>query len=85
MIRTQVICDKCDKEIKGCDPSISFEMKILFNRGNVMAHLERNYEGHFCKECGRDWLLKTLPKRAAAEHIRDWTGEVLVSGGSELV
>lgn len=85
MIRTQVICDKCDKEIKDSDPSISFEMKILFNKGDEMAHLGKNYEGHFCKECGRDWLLKILPKRAAAERIRDWTGEVLVSGGSELI
>lgn len=85
MIITKVICDKRGKEIKDSDPSISLDMKILFIKGDEMTHLGRNYEGHFCKECGRDWLLKTLPKRAAAERIRDWTGEVLVSGGSELV
>ena len=85
MIITKVICDKCDKEIKDSDPSILLNMEILFNKGDEMAHSVRKYEGHFCKDCGRDWLINTLPKRAAAERIRDWTGEVLVSGGSELV
>ncbi len=85
MIITKVICDKCGKEIKDSDPSISLDMKIVFDKGDEMAHLGKNYEGQFCKECGRDWLLNTLPKRAAAERIRDWTGEVLVSGGSEVL
>lgn len=85
MIITKVICDKCGKEIQDSDPSMELDMKIVFNKGDEMAHLGKNYGGNFCKECGRDWLLKMLPKRAAAERIRDWTGEILMKGGRELV
>lgn len=52
--------------------------------GRWIYHIDDLFPAESTKECGRDWLLKTLPKRAAAERIRDWTGEVLVSGGSEV-
>lgn len=92
MIIKQIICDKCGKEIFGGESFISVGLDITFTRGphericgKSQFPLPDDEDRHYCKTCGRDWMLETFPKEFAAKWIEAWTGDVLVSGGSEVI
>ena len=88
MIRTQVICDKCMKQILSGEPKLTIDFsEIFFDKGNPLKN-DRSVlktSKDYCKECGRNLLMAMATDGTAAEWIEDWIGEILVKGGRELV
>ena len=72
MIIKQIICDKCGKEISGDESYISVRVDISFARGlheragsksRFSLPDDEDEDRHYCKNCGRDWLLATFPQK----------------------
>lgn len=77
MIIRKIICDHCEREIPECEPKLMVHGGITFDKGNRSSTMrEREFDCHYCKQCGYELFGALFRKDTAKMAILDWTGEV---------